>query len=109
MIRRPPRSTLFPYTTLFRSDDAPAALRERAHVGGEEHPERLAAGRVAPDLDEQLVGLRARQVAEALGDVERGHAAGQLDAPLLEVELGLVVARGPLLGRQLLLGGGALL
>src|SRR3712207_8875871 len=24
MIRRPPRSTLFPYTTLFRSDSAPA-------------------------------------------------------------------------------------
>src|SRR3712207_8865781 len=23
MIRRPPRSTLFPYTTLFRSDDGP--------------------------------------------------------------------------------------
>src|SRR5438132_6406895 len=28
MIRRPPRSTLFPYTTLFRSHDALAALRE---------------------------------------------------------------------------------
>src|SRR2546430_6527399 len=28
MIRRPPRSTLFPYTTLFRSaEDAPAAQR----------------------------------------------------------------------------------
>src|SRR2546426_9239358 len=26
MIRRPPRSTLFPYTTLFRSVEAPAAL-----------------------------------------------------------------------------------
>src|SRR5258708_10546652 len=26
MIRRPPRSTLFPYTTLFRSEDAKAAL-----------------------------------------------------------------------------------
>src|SRR2546430_7078477 len=25
MIRRPPRSTLFPYTTLFRSNDAPLA------------------------------------------------------------------------------------
>src|SRR3712207_7510280 len=25
MIRRPPRSTLFPYTTLFRSDDATAS------------------------------------------------------------------------------------
>src|SRR3546814_12419996 len=33
MIRRPPRSTrtdtLFPYTTLFRSEDIPAELRER--------------------------------------------------------------------------------
>src|SRR3712207_8383105 len=27
MIRRPPRSTLFPYTTLFRSDADPALLR----------------------------------------------------------------------------------
>src|ERR1035441_10249644 len=27
MIRRPPRSTLFPYTTLFRSDEAPGATR----------------------------------------------------------------------------------
>src|SRR2546422_4355305 len=27
MIRRPPRSTLFPYTTLFRSQDAAAALK----------------------------------------------------------------------------------
>src|SRR2546426_7350304 len=29
MIRRPPRSTLFPYTTLFRSDLVGARLRER--------------------------------------------------------------------------------
>src|SRR5256885_6976495 len=39
MIRRPPRSTLFPYTTLFRSHRRPAPLgrgarvaRDRAHV-----------------------------------------------------------------------------
>src|SRR5260221_5303310 len=34
MIRRPPRSTLFPYTTLFRStfDDVIAKLRERFEV-----------------------------------------------------------------------------
>src|SRR5436853_5644399 len=31
MIRRPPRSTLFPYTTLFRS--APAPRRRRRHRG----------------------------------------------------------------------------
>src|SRR5258705_1033538 len=34
MIRRPPRSTLFPYTTLFRSHAHEAAGRARA---GEEH------------------------------------------------------------------------
>src|SRR5260221_4105287 len=52
MIRRPPRSTLFPYTTLFRSlDDFDAAVDDRAdvsrivrlHDGGKErqvHAER---------------------------------------------------------------------
>src|SRR3989442_10234902 len=33
MIRRPPRSTLFPYTTLFRSPDDDDALLERVAVG----------------------------------------------------------------------------
>src|SRR5437016_8276762 len=32
MIRRPPRSTLFPYTTLFRSELAKAALQNGKHV-----------------------------------------------------------------------------
>src|SRR3712207_7388749 len=34
MIRRPPRSTLFPYTTLFRSDGARADPRARPSRGG---------------------------------------------------------------------------
>src|SRR3989442_6349676 len=35
MIRRPPRSTLFPYTTLFRSEQAGGRLRDpAARVGG---------------------------------------------------------------------------
>src|SRR2546422_7582066 len=33
MIRRPPRSTLFPYTTLFRSKPAVDAARTRHEVG----------------------------------------------------------------------------
>src|SRR2546426_10366030 len=33
MIRRPPRSTLFPYTTLFRSRPAPGATHRRKIVG----------------------------------------------------------------------------
>src|SRR3712207_7584108 len=32
MIRRPPRSTLFPYTTLFRSSCAPRARRRRSRA-----------------------------------------------------------------------------
>src|SRR5256885_12978800 len=31
MIRRPPRSTLFPYTTLFRSGDEPAVAHDGVH------------------------------------------------------------------------------
>src|SRR3712207_8079485 len=57
MIRRPPRSTLFPYTTLFRSEprvdqalpDAGQLLEARA-----EHVDALAAG----DLRVQAVVLR---------------------------------------------------
>src|SRR5258708_20336697 len=33
MIRRPPRSTLFPYTTLFRSQRQCRGLRERQRLG----------------------------------------------------------------------------
>src|SRR5256885_15764979 len=42
MIRRPPRSTLFPYTTLFRSIHAQLAVTLNPLVG------RLAADAVAP-------------------------------------------------------------
>src|SRR2546422_7099036 len=33
MIRRPPRSTLFPYTTLFRSPQRPASAISRSKTG----------------------------------------------------------------------------
>src|SRR3712207_7914481 len=61
MIRRPPRSTLFPYTTLFRSDvgggeRGPRDLDHRAEQPGHlaalaledlgEHPQRLLADRL---------------------------------------------------------------
>src|SRR5258708_19778569 len=69
MIRRPPRSTLFPYTTLFRSGDA-----QRAHPGrvaGGLHPERPARPDqqlrvVRPphrldEVDERLVAVEDRK------------------------------------------------
>src|SRR3712207_3732094 len=43
MIRRPPRSTLFPYTTLFRSHDADSAAGQLAGYG-ERHGDDAALG-----------------------------------------------------------------
>src|SRR3712207_8934610 len=43
MIRRPPRSTLFPYTTLVRSIRALAREMRRHHRATAEHSHRLAA------------------------------------------------------------------
>src|SRR5438874_12974050 len=44
MIRRPPRSTLFPYTTLFRSRPAVQNLFER-HAGAADLLDELSPGR----------------------------------------------------------------
>src|SRR2546426_3245336 len=47
MIRRPPRSTLFPYTTLFRSvagEFQSAQVPTRRRIGGERIEERHAVG-----------------------------------------------------------------
>src|SRR2546430_5116406 len=41
MIRRPPRSTLFPYTTLFRSRSVPALLSAGSVIGGAREVEEL--------------------------------------------------------------------
>src|SRR3712207_8065564 len=47
MIRRPPRSTLFPYTTLFRSGPPPQLDPERHYLEGP--PEHVAAYLLALD------------------------------------------------------------
>src|SRR3712207_7111473 len=44
MIRRPPRSTLFPYTTLFRSDDGALAVLGLRHEV-ERHEVEVGPGR----------------------------------------------------------------
>src|SRR5258707_9463793 len=47
MIRRPPRSTLFPYTTLFRSQDdlaQPGHGKEHAAIGRLGHEQGVVAG-----------------------------------------------------------------
>src|SRR2546422_8152645 len=59
MIRRPPRSTLFPYTTLFRSD---VALRRREHCrwldASVDCSRRIAVDRVHPHGDRDRKSTR---------------------------------------------------
>src|SRR5256885_7092305 len=52
MIRRPPRSTLFPYTTLFRSTEPKKILLGRLEALGPifEGDPRIAMGEVTPAL-----------------------------------------------------------
>src|SRR5260370_42447284 len=59
MIRRPPRSTLFPYTTLFRSDDDPVDGSEDIPAEGTEgsnHRQRRVHG-PCPRRDDRLNSL----------------------------------------------------
>src|SRR3712207_8577927 len=74
MIRRPPRSTLFPYTTLFRSGEVPLAAPDHRPRGLRR--DRLVVEQVAPD---------GRVVAEAkeFGRVP-GRERSQLQTPGLD-------------------------
>src|SRR2546426_6724864 len=47
MIRRPPRSTLFPYTTLFRSPAEPAAVWHRLRDRGVRHSTNRSLGKAS--------------------------------------------------------------
>src|SRR3712207_8293231 len=70
MIRRPPRSTLFPYTTLFRSRDGSAAEDARPRE---------------PVLGVQTLGVPAGQRVGKLGrlrDLERAARHRRHDEPL---------------------------
>src|SRR3712207_7657041 len=78
MIRRPPRSTLFPYTTLFRSEraaisTAPSTLHLRVEVhDAEDLPALVAvAGQRAVAVD---AALRVRAAVDELADVAAAAA-----------------------------------
>src|SRR2546427_10073507 len=72
MIRRPPRSTLFPYTTLFRS----GLLRAAFHVEGVVHGTGGMVFRRVQRREVEPVGLDLG----ALGHIEAHGAEDALDA-----------------------------
>src|SRR3989454_7844802 len=80
MIRRPPRSTLFPYTTLFRSravDRDTAALGDVSHHQVARH--RLAALSVPHHQPVHPLDLDAPSQADALHHAAEGGRLGRLE------------------------------
>src|SRR2546421_10241466 len=75
MIRRPPRSTLFPYTTLFRSDQLRAAAQLVEAPGGT----LLTSHTVQSSIGDlfQLQDDIARRVVEALSLDRRSVVEGK--------------------------------
>src|ERR1051325_1612375 len=90
MMRRPPRSTLFPYTTLFRSA-APGGLAGCPRPpGARSRPERLHGAAGGMRLV-RLAGVVVRRagfleppVERALADPERGRRTLAMTAVFLE-------------------------
>src|SRR5437762_8041965 len=70
MIRRPPRSTLFPYTTLFRSISAPSGA-----TGG---------GDAAPKTKDKsfLQSLTLQDITYSVTAIEIGRAPSELQSPM---------------------------
>src|SRR2546430_16079587 len=80
MIRRPPRSTLFPYTTLFRSheDDVRQGRQIRAagdarphHRGDLGHAEVVSHDRVV--IEDPRRAVLSRKYAALAGEVDAGR------------------------------------
>src|SRR2546428_3651694 len=94
MIRRPPRSTLFPYTTLFRS---PALAHLPAHVviAHRFHVARRAA-------DHPALGLRAPARSVAPGARRAGRVAGRARGGRSEEHTSELQSRSDLVCRLLL-------
>src|SRR2546425_9999187 len=92
MIRRPPRSTLFPYTTLFRSEDTQdlllLALADAAAVTG---ASPLRVWRHAALIRDLLGGWEEQQAVEAAPPLLRGE----------DVMARLGLAPGPAVGHLL--------
>src|SRR6266487_6227369 len=95
MIRRPPRSTLFPYTTLFRSGRAlhrPARRPHRPARGPAGRPDRKSTrlNSSHPSISYAVFCLkkkvRVREVRMAL-EPRDGDPVGGVDVPLLAQQL----------------------
>src|SRR2546423_5663803 len=87
MIRRPPRSTLFPYTTLFRSQLLAACQGDRLElsvrpVEGGDLTAVADDDAVTAQLVDEVIGHRFGQVGPAVKQRHQRSAAGEPDGGL---------------------------
>src|ERR1039457_7374514 len=78
MIRRPPRSTLFPYTTLFRS-----VVRDYA--------DRVEIGRHADAKAEELLGRHVMRRTEHIAVLRQLRRFGMRDAEVADLDAAILV------------------
>src|ERR1041384_8541375 len=88
MIRRPPRSTLFPYTTLFRSLGRGDVAGEPGDDGADPLPlvERQAHAldvlvEIAPEIEDQVVAGDTREIGAPVADEPVGDVQDRPPAP----------------------------
>src|SRR2546426_3779959 len=81
MIRRPPRSTLFPYTTLFRSHHHRIGERGFAQTEGPESPLDRAHGDGEGDLVPKRPERDKVSFAVAVGAVRSEEHTSELQSP----------------------------
>src|SRR3712207_6872744 len=67
MIRRPPRSTLFPYTTLFRSQERPGVGPARGETDGQQDAD-VGGHRADQDADEDGEPVPVAHAGGGIGD-----------------------------------------
>src|SRR3989454_4779427 len=80
MIRRPPRSTLFPYTTLFRSETRPGPrVAQRAEQRRGDHVHDDEAGHERPELRIRELELRVLHALGKRGDDPPVQIVEQVD------------------------------
>src|SRR2546421_1715157 len=93
MIRRPPRSTLFPYTTLFRSPDATEGVKLRSVANLKLRRDHLLRDLVAGPIDEREPDLHAGRHPRWTGAEGRADPL-RLALPESDADLPREVPRG---------------
>src|SRR5260221_10673122 len=87
MIRRPPRSTLFPYTTLFRSVRFANSSPGFSMAG---HPPRLVSGREGRDRKSTRLNSSHTVISYAVFCLKKKKKSGTsydgVDIPLIETD-----------------------